>query len=152
MSDAGEQVSSRVHGEFPFPLFLYAVLFFFSGLLNIFQGTRIIYEGWLHVPYWLWGLINLYLIQYTFGWVGAFVSISGILNVSSAVLVFVRRKYSRRAAYANLVFGVLVGVLGFFARDIYQYPIMSGSYLSLAVFIGVNAAWFSYFKKDNFLP
>lgn len=53
MSHAEENITSNLKGEFPFPLFLYAVLFLFSGLFNIFQGTRIIYEGWIHVPYWL---------------------------------------------------------------------------------------------------
>jgi heme/copper-type cytochrome/quinol oxidase subunit 3 len=152
MSDTGEHVASKFRGEFPFPLFLYAVLFFFSGLLNTFQMMRIFYEGWIQVPYTLLGLINLYILQFAAGWVGVLLSISGILNVSSAVLVFIRKKYSRLVALANLVFGVIVGVLGFFSRDVYQYPIMSEGYLSLVVFLGVNAAWFYYFKKNNSLP
>ena len=140
------------HREFPFPHFLYAVLFFFSGLAITFNFIRMIAYNFIRFDFTLWGLVNVYLLPYSDGWVGTLASISGIISTASAVLVFIRKKYSRQVIYANLVFGVFVGSLGFIAREMYRAPILSGTYLSLAVFIGVNAAWFSYFRKDKILP
>ena len=138
---------SATRRDFPFPLFLYVVVFFFTGLFNIFQAERV--YRWIFFDYSLWGLVNLYLLQYTYGWVGMFVSLSGILNVTSAVFVYKGRKYARELAYGNLAFGVFVGFLIFFNREQYFAPTISSTYMALAVFIAANAGWFWYFKRRS---
>jgi len=154
MPESTERTSVTVESRnaFPFPLFLYGVLFFFSGLINTFHIQSIIYSGYIRVSPTLWGLINLYLLRYTFTWTGIIVSISGILNVASAVLVFVRNQHTRKVAYANLVVGVLVGILCLIDQGADRYTTFWENYGNFIIFMGVNAVWFYYFKKNEFLP
>lgn len=136
-----------IQRDFPFPLFLYVVVFFFTGLFNTFQAEHV--YRWVFFDYSLWGFVNLYLLQHTYGWIGALVSVSGILNVGSAVFVHLRKKYARELVYANLVFGIVIGFLIFFNRESCYAPTVSSTYLALAVFIAANAGWFWYFQRRS---
>ena len=136
---------------------MYAVVFLLSGLLNTFQSVSAFYGGGIYVPPTLWGLVNLYLLAFIYNWVSILVSVSGVINVVSSVLVFARVKYCRRIAQVNLGFDIVVGIIGFFSSvNVYRGSLMFSEYspglLGFVLFLAANGAWFYYFQKYDLLP
>jgi len=157
MPNTSGQVVTNRRMDFPFPLFLYAVVFLLSGLLNTFQSASSFYGGWIYVPPTLWGLVNLYLLAFVYNWISILVSVSGVINIVSAVLVFARVKYCRRVAQANLGFSIVVGIIGFVSsvnvyRGEFLFSEFSPGLLGFVLFLGVNGGWFYYFQKYDLLP
>ncbi len=146
----------RMSRMIPFPIFLYSVIFFSSGVLTTFHLLVLLYSRWLLVPQALRGLVNLYNIQLTAGWIGVLVSGSGMLGISSALLVFARRRYSQYLVLANLGFGILVALIElmlFIAQYNYKVYLSFGAegVLSLLLFLLTNGAWFLYFRNPGYV-